>query len=1012
MRIERTISLAVFLATLLFFIPAAPMYAQWTISNLSQARSHLKATTVGTKVIFVGGLSGSPTNTFYSTVDMFDGAGTLIITQQLSQARSDLGVTSLGTKAYFGGGRNGSGSSGVVDVYDINTGWGTPLALSEARAYVCAAAAGSKVIFAGGSSGPASTKVDIFDTSNNNALITTDLSEARDQIAVGVVDSKVVFAGGHKGGGVFSDVINIYDVNTGWVTHSLKLSQARAFLGAATIGKKIFFGGGQSAAGASNVVDIIDLTNPNAPVLTTVNLPNARKYLSASSAGTKVIFVGGYDTGNTPLDFVDIYDTTTSGWLPTDHLPQARGTLSATALGSKVFFGGGSAGTNLVSNIVDIYDTETTPPVVETFSPLDNATGVSVSADLVITFNEGIKKGTGNIVIKEGGVFKKNVAITDAGVTITNSNKTLTIPQPGFTSNSGVNIEMAAGVLKDLAGNNYAGISNATTWNFTTGILVLVESRSLPPFLTKGSTTDKASITVNDATKVSKVFFKSWGISEPDEPRTPVEITGNGNVFEKTFTAADMSDPIGLYYQFEVTDITQNKLPIEDERAYIKYPDGQVIPSLQAGDTESAYRIIAVPLKLEKEGVLDVLKDLVGEDQGYNKEKWRLYTYENEDNREYKEYANFTKIVPGKGYWLIFRNQTTINVGIGQTVPFYDEVNNVPFKITLNPNTWTLIGNPYNFKISWSEVLEANPGLTSAIDQTLSVFEGGKNLVPGTDLEPFQGAFVHSDNSSAVELIVPVKNTSNGRLASTQDQEINLSAKNWQLPLTLTDGELTNGLGGIGMNSQATTTGKDRFDAVCVPLLDGIGMFEMAFAHPESKTDFSREIVPTVENYVWDFSINRSTDKPLKITWNNSLILDTEKQLFLYDPSQQVMKNMKTENYYIALPSSNNLRVFFGNAEFIRYQMDELLPVFNFPYPNPASEKVTIPFYIPAALDGIAVTVKVYTAQGAALTSLVDGVYSKGSHEVVWDTDGEAGLYLIHMRAGAKENKWVKVLVK
>jgi hypothetical protein len=1011
MRTERTISLAVLLAIILLYVSAVPLLAQWTTSTLSQARSHLAATTLGTKVMFIGGLSGSPTNTFYATVDMFDAAGTLTITQQLSQARSDLAVTTLGTKAYFGGGRNNSGYVDVVDVYDLVSGWGTPLQLSVPRAYLGAVAAGNKVFFAGGYAGSAMlSKVDIFDISNNSHT-QTDLSQGRSPVSE-FVDNKVIFAGGHLGSSVFSDVIDIYDINTGWVTHTLKLSQARGFMCSAKIGKKVFFAGGQGAAGVSNVVDIIDFTNPEAPVMSTTTLPNARKYLSAAAAGTKVFFAGGYEGTNTPLDFVDIYDTSTNTWLPADHLTQARGTLSATSLGTKVFFGGGSSGTSTVYNIVSIYDTETTPPEGDTFSPLDNATGVSVNADLVITFNEGIKKGTGNIVIKEGGVFKKNVAITDPGVTISNSNKTLTIPQAGFTSNSQVNIEIAAGVIKDLAGNNYAGISNATTWNFTTEILVLVESQSLPLFLTKGSATEKASITVNDATKVSKVFFKSWGISEPDEPRTPVEITANGNVFEKTFTAADMSDPIGLYYLFEVTDITQNKLPVEDKRAYIKYPDGQVIPSLAAGDTESAYRIISVPLKLEKEGVLDVFKDLVGEDQTYNKEKWRLYTYDNEDNREFKEYANFTKIVPGKGYWLIFRNQTTINVGSGQTVPFYDDANDVPFKITLNPNSWTLIGNPYNFKISWSEVVAANPGLTSAIDQSLSVFEGGNSLVPATDLDAFQGAFVHSDNSSPVELIVPVKNTSNGRLASTQDEEINLTAKNWQLPLTLTDGELTNALGGIGMNSQATTTGKDRFDAVCVPLLEGIGMFEMAFAHPESKADFSREIVPPAENYAWNFSINRTTDKPVKITWNNSLILNTEKQLFLYDPSQQVMKNMKTENYYIVLPSSNNLRVFFGNAEFIRYQMDEFLPVFNFPYPNPASEIVTIPFYVPAALDEIAVSIKVYTAQGAQLTTVTDDTYTKGSHEVVWETNGKSGLYLIHMKAGAKENKWVKVLVK
>ncbi|RXK57734.1 T9SS type A sorting domain-containing protein [Lacibacter luteus] len=108
---------------------------------------------------------------------------------------------------------------------------------------------------------------------------------------------------------------------------------------------------------------------------------------------------------------------------------------------------------------------DTTPPTVSSYSPADNATGVSASANLVLTFSETIQKGTGSIVIKEGGVTTQTIDVTSTAVTV--SGNTATIDPANFTNSAAVNIEIAAGAFKDAANNNYAGIANATTWNFT-----------------------------------------------------------------------------------------------------------------------------------------------------------------------------------------------------------------------------------------------------------------------------------------------------------------------------------------------------------------------------------------------------------------------------------------------------------------------------------------------------------------------------------------------------------------
>ncbi|OJA02981.1 Ig-like domain-containing protein, partial [Bathymodiolus thermophilus thioautotrophic gill symbiont] len=97
------------------------------------------------------------------------------------------------------------------------------------------------------------------------------------------------------------------------------------------------------------------------------------------------------------------------------------------------------------------------------------------SSDLVATFSEAIAKGTGDIVIKESGdgtVFE-TLSILGNNITIGGvDNRTLTInPSADLESNKSYYIEIAAGVLTDVAGNDFAGISNATDWTFSAASL-------------------------------------------------------------------------------------------------------------------------------------------------------------------------------------------------------------------------------------------------------------------------------------------------------------------------------------------------------------------------------------------------------------------------------------------------------------------------------------------------------------------------------------------------------------
>lgn len=111
---------------------------------------------------------------------------------------------------------------------------------------------------------------------------------------------------------------------------------------------------------------------------------------------------------------------------------------------------------------------DTTAPTVTTFSPADNATGVAVGSNMVLTFNEPIQKGSGNIVISNGS-DTRTIPVGDAQITVSGSTVTIN-PTADLQTSSNYYVQLAAGAIKDLAGNNYAGISNTTTLNFTTAM--------------------------------------------------------------------------------------------------------------------------------------------------------------------------------------------------------------------------------------------------------------------------------------------------------------------------------------------------------------------------------------------------------------------------------------------------------------------------------------------------------------------------------------------------------------
>lgn len=113
---------------------------------------------------------------------------------------------------------------------------------------------------------------------------------------------------------------------------------------------------------------------------------------------------------------------------------------------------------------------DATPPLVETLSPADGATGVSPTANLVITFNTTVTAAASkNIIIKKSSDDSTVETIAANGGQVSISGATVTInPASTLADTTSYYVTIDAGAFEDAVGNDYYGISSSTAWNFTT----------------------------------------------------------------------------------------------------------------------------------------------------------------------------------------------------------------------------------------------------------------------------------------------------------------------------------------------------------------------------------------------------------------------------------------------------------------------------------------------------------------------------------------------------------------
>ena len=174
--------------------------------------------------------------------------------------------------------------------------------------------------------------------------------------------------------------------------------------------------------------------------------------------------------------------------------------LDATGIESIKFTAGSTAGKSIGDDFVfreiDVVGAANGPdvvaPMINNLSPADEAGNAPVGNNLVVTFDEDITIGTGNITIKNlDAPSETAIPVGDAQISI--SGAVLTI-NPSSNLDPGTNyaVQIAATAITDATGNPFLGILDDTTWNFTTNAAVTIDAGFSGSFTAVSSATESA----------------------------------------------------------------------------------------------------------------------------------------------------------------------------------------------------------------------------------------------------------------------------------------------------------------------------------------------------------------------------------------------------------------------------------------------------------------------------------------------------------------------------------------
>jgi methionine-rich copper-binding protein CopC len=261
---------------------------------------------------------------------------------------------------------------------------------------------------------------------------------------------------------------------------------------------------------------------------------------------------------------------------------------------------------------------DTTEPTLVSASPTDNSSAVAVGSNIVLNFSENVAAGTGNIVISNSAGDTRTISITDASQVTLNLGQVTINPTADLLAGGSYNVQMASGVIKDLAGNAFAGIADATTLNFGTAGPDGVTERDTPFVVESYARSISSAVLFIDGDGNWKVGQVGQTVAQYKGVNADAAATVNDDTFELTALTAEARDGGGflIYAQSNADPSSYSEITL-DAAGLVTSQRALTLDQLFAAETKYGLDLndnggIGDQLVLADDGEADVYIDGAG----------------------------------------------------------------------------------------------------------------------------------------------------------------------------------------------------------------------------------------------------------------------------------------------------------------------------------------------------------------------------------------------------------------
>ena len=498
----------------------------------------------------------------------------------------------------------------------------------------------------------------------------------------------------------------------------------------------------------------------------------------------------------------------------------------------------------------------------------------------------------------------------------------------------------------------------------------------------------------------SQLFLSSDNIIESSDVVLGSQISfpaisaGDSITVASNFTVPAIAS--GIYYFGAIVDINNSIIESNESnnsnprkgKVIIGYPTTiQLNSSVSFNDASesSSFRMVGLPGSVNQ----SISQYLSG---SYN-EDWVAY-YDNGSNTDYLvayDGSNTFDFSPGKGFWLLSKNNLSINKSVNAVNIQNNFVSSgtyeIVYPITLHSG-WNIISNPFETDVSWNSVQSFNQ-----ITESIHSFNG--SFSSSTVMEPYNGYYFYNvTNLQTIQIPYSVNSslTKEVTLKSEDTQNLELSAvnKNNQTSSIV-----------IGFDQDAHS-GYDKYDQFIPP-----GDFDdirISIMNKQIETPYQylqADYREYDKNHSYEIFVKNEASDLLELVFKGieTIVADA---VFLVDNNLAFHDLRSSERIYLkSTKSLNKIQLLIGNYEFIESNRTLLVPKsysLNQNYPNPFNPSTTIEYTIP---ENTTVEIKLFNTLGEEIQTLVNEVKAPGKYEVLFEAkDLTSGVYLYRINSG------------